>query len=115
MRCNLLTHPEPQSCTTSDDDPGQPTDEHSRVRVLKHSVLKYEHDHDPHCDQWATVVVAMVVVEVVVDDVDVVVCVVVVFVVVEVDVGSAVKETAFCEKTMAKKHQKAFKSYPYIN
>jgi len=97
-KCNVLTHPELQSCTTSEDEPGQRNDEHARVRVLKHRLLKYEHVHDPHSDQWGTVVVAIVVVEVVCDGVDVVVCSVVAFVVVVVTVGSA-----FDEKTRAKK------------
>jgi len=87
---NLLTQPVLQSCKTSDDGPGQPNDEHSRVRVLKHRVLKYVHDHDPHSDQWATVVVAMVVVEVVVGWVVVVVVVVVVSWVVVVGFGVVV-------------------------
>jgi len=105
MRCkyNVLTQPVLQSCITSEDGPGQCNDEHARVRVLKHSMLKYEHVHDPHSDQWATVVVAIEVVEVVGGGVDVVVCSVVVFVVDVVTDGSAVKETAFGEVKIAKK------------
>ena len=88
---NVPTQPVLQSCTTSEDGPGQPTDGQSRMRVLKHRLPTYEHFQAPHCDHWASVVVAIVVAEVVVDGVDVVVCGVVVLVVVEVTEAKASK------------------------